>query len=132
MKIAPSPDSIGRGGRSNCAKVGALSSSSVCWLRWFGGLSGLFCLRWQTLAQPFKGTYGCCPLHYGGGPGQPGAERHHAQVRAGKTRPWSIASQSAIGIAAAEVLPYFSMLTKTFSDGRFSRFEAASMMRRFA
>ena len=47
-------------------------------------------------------------------------------------RPSSSASQSATGIEAAEVLPYWSTLVKTRSAGRFSFSRAWSMIRMFA
>src|SRR6266849_3418402 len=48
------------------------------------------------------------------------------------TRPFRIASSSASGIEALEVLPYSSMLIATRSSGSPMRRAAASMMRKFA
>src|SRR2546423_15602535 len=48
----------------------------------------------------------------------------------GLIRPERQASSSAIGTDAAEVLPYLSMFTKTFSGGKPSLCVAESMMRR--
>src|SRR5690606_15562344 len=48
------------------------------------------------------------------------------------TLPAASASQSAIGMEAAEVLPYLSRFTQTLSMERSSRRAAASMMRRLA
>src|SRR6476469_945161 len=45
------------------------------------------------------------------------------------TRPWSTASQRAMGIEAAEVLPYLSMLRKTYSGGSFRRSAIEAIMR---
>ncbi len=47
-------------------------------------------------------------------------------------RPAATASARAIGTEAADVLPYFSMLTKTFSSGMFSCFSTLLMIRRLA
>ena len=54
-----------------------------------------------------------------GATGQAGAKRDKEDVIAvAFTRPWSTASQRAMGIEAAEVLPYLSMLRKTFSGAQ--------------
>ena len=49
-----------------------------------------------------------------------------------RMRPTASASQSAIGIEAAEVLPYRWIFTKTFSGGKRKRFATPSMIRTLA
>ena len=50
----------------------------------------------------------------------------------GSMRPSAIASTSAIGTDAADVLPYFSMLRYVFSGGMPTAFWTLSMIRRLA